>query len=172
MSSPQLLKITSALAFICVGLLSGCVTHRNPYQAYSGERLPNTSHSLVRGFQGNLSYNRPFNMSPYPIFITFQCVDGVQTKIPFGRYHGSGDFPAELLVKPGRHYINVHFRNGLSYGFTTLWLDTEPGINYVTKFEHTDYTIRTWFIEEHSGKVVGGIVGSEPEASIFAKKCL
>ena len=71
-------------------------------------------------------------------------------------------WPKQALLPPGRHHLQLHYEMIAVYANALLWLDAEPGQSYIVRRKLEGYGVRLWVEEVGTGKVVGGIAGSEP----------
>ena len=71
--------------------------------------------------------------------------------------------PENILVEPGRHYLQVNYRGPKGEAFSKVWLDAERGKTYIVKAKEKGGRAFFWIEDEETGKPVGGIPGGEPE---------
>lgn len=76
---------------------------------------------------------------------------------------GIVNYPEQITVAPGRHYIDVQYTYFNTYSNQKLWLDAEAGKTYIVKKKITGYSVQFWIEEADTGKVIGGIPGGEPD---------
>jgi hypothetical protein len=72
-------------------------------------------------------------------------------------------FPEAAEVAPGRRYLGLMYGQLNTSARGQVWFDAEPGKSYLVRKALKQYSVFFWVEEVGTGKVVGGIPGSEPE---------
>jgi hypothetical protein len=140
------------LIFLTTCSVSSCAT--GPYKAYSGEDLPSSKVSKIK-----------FTVyRSHPLFGALESA-GIQ-QIDNTIVFVADDPSTEVHVLPGKHDIDAYYATsgGMTIARASLWLVTEPGKIYVVKGKDVGGgKARVWIEEAETGKIVGGIKGSEDE---------
>jgi hypothetical protein len=69
----------------------------------------------------------------------------------------------EIRVLPGKHTVTFYFNTMKGFTYSKLWFVAEAGKEYIAKAEVSLMGVRIWIEEVGTGKLVGGISGSEDE---------
>jgi hypothetical protein len=96
-------------------------------------------------------------------FLFIERIDGLPPSAGAAMGLGMSQYNSPVGLAPGKHTMKIRVGHGLSHGYADIWLVAEAGKTYRIAKESKGYTFRVWFVEDSTGKQVGGVVGSEDE---------
>ena len=79
----------------------------------------------------------------------------------FRRMGLDSDFPASLLIDPGKHEIGIRYIAGPLFSDAVLWLNAEPEKSYIIKKKTAGYSVSFWLEDMNTGKKVGSVFGED-----------
>jgi hypothetical protein len=95
------------------------------------------------------------------------CVELVQLDGKYTKFDllGYATQPLSLQLTPGRHTVDVMFRDGTLYSNGKFWLDAEANKTYTARFSRQGGGLRMWLEDAATHEPVGGIGDAPAERS-------
>lgn len=137
------MRLRGPVFLLCLSLLAACAVYHPP-------SLPPEQRALL--------------VPPAKKWGDMLFIDKIDGASPsFAAAAGLKHSANPVVLAPGKHTIRVRVRIGLSEGLADLWLVAEAGKRYRVEKASSGYGFRAWFVDDETGELVGGSVGSDDE---------